>query len=86
MNLGNNISIPMRPWSCCELPSNAVSTRGSRPSGPLGMTSTALPLPRDLLGRAVQGYGPMGKPIGRPVEEGGTFPVARLRPNLFVIA
>jgi CubicO group peptidase (beta-lactamase class C family) len=31
MNLGNNISIPMRPWSCCELPSNAVSTRGSRP-------------------------------------------------------
>jgi beta-lactamase class C len=42
-------------------------------TGPLGMTSTALPLPRDLLGRAVQGYGPMGRPIGRPGEEGGTF-------------
>ena len=40
---------------------------------PLGMTSTALPLPRDLLGRAVQGYGQMGKPIGRPGEESGTF-------------
>ncbi len=40
---------------------------------PLGMTSTALPLPRDLLGRAVQGYGQMGKPIGRPGEELGTF-------------
>jgi beta-lactamase class C len=44
-----------------------------RLTGPLGMTSTALPLPRDLLDRAVQGYGPMGKPIGRPGEEGGTF-------------
>jgi beta-lactamase class C len=44
-----------------------------RLTGPLGMTSTALPLPRDLLGRAVQGYGPMGKPLGRPGEEGGTF-------------
>ena len=41
---------------------------------PLGMTSTALPLPRDLLGRAaVQAYGQMGKPIGRPGEESGTF-------------
>ena len=40
---------------------------------PLGMNSTALPLPRDLLGRAVQGYGQMGKPIGRPGEESGTF-------------
>ncbi|HEX3280557.1 MAG TPA: serine hydrolase [Pyrinomonadaceae bacterium] len=37
-----------------------------RLTGPLGMTSTALPLPRDLLGRAVQGYGPMGRPIGWP--------------------
>ena len=44
-----------------------------RLTGPLGMTSTALPLPRDLLGRAVQGYGPMGRPIGWPGEEGGTF-------------
>jgi beta-lactamase class C len=44
-----------------------------RLAGPLGMTSTALPLPRDLLGRAVQGYNPMGRPIGRPGEEGGTF-------------
>ena len=40
---------------------------------PLGMNSTALPLSRDLLGRAVQGYGQMGKPIGRPGEESGTF-------------
>ncbi len=44
-----------------------------RLTGPLGMTSTALPLPRDLLGRAVQGYGPGGRPIGRPGMEGGTF-------------
>jgi len=44
-----------------------------RLTGPLEMTSTALPLPRDLLGRAVQGYSPMGKPLGRPGEEGGTF-------------
>src|SRR5438034_6770914 len=44
-----------------------------RITGPLGMSSTALPLPRDLLGRAVQGYGPGGKAIGRPGMEGGTF-------------
>jgi len=44
-----------------------------RITGPLGMSSTALPLPRDLLGRAVQGYGPMGKAIGRPGEESGVF-------------
>ena len=37
------------------------------------MTSTALPLPRDLLGRAVQGYAPAGRPIGRQGVEGGTF-------------
>ena len=44
-----------------------------RLTGPLGMSSTALPLPRDLLGRAVQGYGPQDRPIGRPGMEGGTF-------------
>jgi beta-lactamase class C len=44
-----------------------------RITGPLGMSSTALPLPRDLLGRAVQGYGPMGRAIGRPGEESGVF-------------
>jgi len=44
-----------------------------RITGPLGMNSTALPLPRDLLGRAVQGYGQTGRPIGRPGEESGTF-------------
>lgn len=44
-----------------------------RLNGPLGMTSTALPLPRDLLGRAVQGYSSTGQPIGRPGMEGGTF-------------
>jgi beta-lactamase class C len=44
-----------------------------RLTGLLGMTSTALPLRRDLLGRAVQGYGPIGKAIGRPGMEGGTF-------------
>jgi beta-lactamase class C len=44
-----------------------------RLTGPIGMTSTALPLPRDLLGRAVQGYGSTGRPIGRPGMEGGTF-------------
>jgi beta-lactamase class C len=46
---------------------------GQRLTGPLGMTSTALPLPRDLLGRAVQGYNPSGRPAGRPGMEGGTF-------------
>jgi beta-lactamase class C len=40
-----------------------------RLTGPLGMTSTALPLPRDLLGRAVQGYDPMGRPIGGQVRK-----------------
>ena len=44
-----------------------------RLTGPLGMTSTAIPLPRDLLGRAVQGYNPSGRPAGRPGMEGGTF-------------
>lgn len=44
-----------------------------RITGPLGMTSTALPLPRDLLGRAVQGYSPQGQPIGKPGMEGGDF-------------
>ncbi len=44
-----------------------------RITGPLGMTSTALPLPRDLLSRAVQGYSPEGQPIGNPGMEGGAF-------------
>ena len=44
-----------------------------RLTGPLGMNSTALPLPRELLGSAVQGYGPNGRPVGRPGMEGGTF-------------
>jgi beta-lactamase class C len=44
-----------------------------RLTGPLGMNSTALPLPQTLLGRAVQGYGSNGRPIGRPGMEGGTF-------------
>jgi beta-lactamase class C len=45
-----------------------------RITGPLGMNSTALPLPRDLFARAVQGYGPMGRPIGRQgTGESGTF-------------
>jgi beta-lactamase class C len=42
-------------------------------TGPLGMTSTALPLPGNLLGRAVQGYSSQGQPIGRPGMEGGDF-------------
>jgi len=44
-----------------------------RITGPLGMASTDLPLPRDLLGRAVQGYGSQGQPIGNPGMEGGDF-------------
>src|SRR5437899_5874641 len=44
-----------------------------RITGPLGMSSTALPLPRGLLGRAVQGYSPLGKPIGPPGQESGVF-------------
>jgi beta-lactamase class C len=35
-----------------------------RITGPLGLNSTALPLPRDSVCRAVQGYGPMGRPTG----------------------
>lgn len=37
------------------------------------MSSTALPLQRNLLGRAVQGYSPQGQPNGTPGMEGGTF-------------
>ncbi|HEV2716930.1 MAG TPA: serine hydrolase [Terriglobales bacterium] len=44
-----------------------------RLTGRLGMNSTALPLPRDLLGRAVQGYGANGRPIGPPGQESGTL-------------
>src|SRR4029453_16698520 len=44
-----------------------------RITGPLGMTSTALPLPRDLLGRAVQGYSSQDQPIGNLGMEGGAF-------------
>jgi beta-lactamase class C len=44
-----------------------------RLTGPLGMNSTALPLPRALLGRAVQGYGASGRPIGRPGDEQSNF-------------
>jgi beta-lactamase class C len=44
-----------------------------RITGPLGMSSTALPLPRDLLGRAVQGYSPQGQPIGNRGMEGKGF-------------
>src|SRR5438128_451010 len=44
-----------------------------RLTGPLGMTSTALPLPRALVPHAVQGYGPAGRPIGKPGDEQGTF-------------
>ena len=44
-----------------------------RITAPLGMNSTALPAPRNLLGRTVQGYGANGQPIGRPGEESGTF-------------
>ena len=45
----------------------------NRLTGPLGMISTALPLPRDLRDRAVQGYGPMGRSIGRPGGEQENF-------------
>ena len=44
-----------------------------RITGPLRMSSTALPLPRDLLGCAVQGYGANGRPIGPPGQESGNF-------------
>ena len=44
-----------------------------RLTGPLGMGSTALPLPQALRSRAVQGYGPKGRPIGRPGDEQGVF-------------
>jgi beta-lactamase class C len=37
-----------------------------RLTGPLGMSSTDIPLPASLRGRAVQGYGPLGRPIGEP--------------------
>jgi beta-lactamase class C len=37
-----------------------------RLTGPLGMSATDIPLPAALRGRAVQGYGPLGRPIGQP--------------------
>jgi beta-lactamase class C len=54
-----------------QLPFATLMAR--RLTGPLGMNSTALPLPPALLGRAVQGYGPRGRPIGRPGDEEGVF-------------
>ena len=72
MSLGNSISTRMLPWSCCVIAlERRFNTRFAalmheRITGPLGMNSTALPLPRDLLGRAVQGYGPRVSPIGQP--------------------
>jgi beta-lactamase class C len=50
-----------------------ASLMQQRLTGPLGMTSTALPLPRALVPRAVQGYGLAGRPIGKPGDEQGTF-------------
>lgn len=44
-----------------------------RLTGRLAMSSTALPLPRALVSRAVQGYGPNGRPIGEPGGEQGTL-------------
>jgi beta-lactamase class C len=44
-----------------------------RLTGPLGMSSTALPPTRAMLPRVVQGYGPAGRPIGEPGEEQGNF-------------
>jgi beta-lactamase class C len=44
-----------------------------RLTGPLGMSSTALPPTRAMLPRVVQGYGPAGRPIGAPGEEQGNF-------------
>ncbi len=44
-----------------------------RLTGRLAMSSTALPLPRALVSRAVQGYGPYGRPIGEPGGEQGTL-------------
>jgi beta-lactamase class C len=44
-----------------------------RLTGPLGMSSTALPPSHALLPRVVQGYGPAGRPIGAPGEEQGVF-------------
>jgi beta-lactamase class C len=79
MNQGNNISISNAAMVLLRIAlERRFNTRFAalmhqRLTGPLEMTSTALPLPRDLLGRAVQGNGPMGKPIGRPGMEGGTF-------------
>ena len=40
---------------------------------PLAMNATALPLPRALANRAVQGYGPNGRPIGEAGAAQGTF-------------
>ena len=68
MSPGNSISTPMLPWSCCVSRSNAASTlrfaalMHARITGPLGMSSTALPVPRDLLGLYCAGVRPRGKP------------------------
>jgi len=50
-----------------------ASLMAERLTGPLGMASTALPLPPSLMDRAVQGYGPRGRPIGQPGGEQGIF-------------
>ena len=56
-----------------------------RITGPLGMASTALPLPRDLLGRAVQGIRPAGSTDWQARYGRGNLRVAGFRPNLFVV-
>ncbi|MGZ8395563.1 MAG: serine hydrolase [Rhodoplanes sp.] len=48
-----------------------ASLMESRILKPLAMSSTALPLPAALKRRAVQGYGPAGRPIGQPGEQQG---------------
>jgi beta-lactamase class C len=59
-----------------DMPFSALMER--RILKPLGMNSTALILPPALKRRAVQGYGPAGRPIGEPGEQQGVlaFPSA----------
>jgi beta-lactamase class C len=50
-----------------------ASLMRERITKPLGMDSTALPLPAALRARAVQGYGPAGRPIGKPGDQQGVL-------------
>ena len=79
MSLASSICIRTPAWFSCGLPwqrrfnTPFAKLMHQRITGPFGMTSTALPLPRDLLGLCCAGVWFGGPPIGDPGMEGEAF-------------